>query len=100
MPCFFVILGLLLPRLTILILWFFTSWFDGVFEHWILPVLGFIFLPLSTLWYSAVQQWYLGEWTFVPILLMVLSVIIDLSSHGNSARKGWERRQRRDYGGE
>ena len=31
MPCFVVLLALLTPRLVVALLWFFTTWFTGLF---------------------------------------------------------------------
>lgn len=32
------------------------------------PILGFYFLPTTLLWYSAVQHWLGGQWSFWPIV--------------------------------
>lgn len=79
MPWLFLILALLVPRITILLVWLFTNWFDGVFSSLLWPILGFIFLPLSLLWYTVVYHWFGGQWSAVPIIGMVLAVLIDLS---------------------
>ena len=61
------------------LLWLFTNWFDRVFPNILWPILGFIFLPLTTLWYSVVQNWFGGQWDIVPIIGMVIAMIIDIS---------------------
>ena len=43
MPLLVIIVALLIPRVTILLLYFFTNWFQGVFSNLLLPILGFIF---------------------------------------------------------
>jgi hypothetical protein len=73
------LLALFIPRVTILLLWLFTNWFAGVFPTILWPVLGFIFLPLTTLWYSIVHHWFGGEWGLVPIIGAIVAVLIDLS---------------------
>ena len=60
MPCLLTLVALLFPRITILVLWIFTEWFSGVFSSMIWPLLGFIFMPLTTLWYSVVVNQYGG----------------------------------------
>ncbi len=77
----FIVLALLIPRVTIVLLWLLTTWFDGVFNTTFWPLLGFIFLPLTLLWYSVVQHWFGGQWTVVPIIGMVIAVLLDLSPH-------------------
>ncbi len=79
MPCLFTILALLTPRVVIILLWFFTYWFHGIFDFILWPVLGLIFLPTTLLWYTAVQHWFGGDWTFLPIAGIILALMIDVS---------------------
>ena len=82
MPCLLVVLALAAPRLVIAILWFFTNWFRGLFDTALWPILGFIFLPTSLLWFTAVQRWLDGQWTLWPIVGMVIALMIDVSPAG------------------
>ncbi|MGH8003966.1 MAG: hypothetical protein ACRECJ_04500 [Limisphaerales bacterium] len=77
--CFLALLAFFFPRIVVVVLWIFSHWFEGVFDTVLWPILGFIFLPTTLLWYTAVQHWYGGEWTFIPIAGIVLSLIIDVS---------------------
>lgn len=79
MPCLFALAALIAPRLVILMLWLFTGWFRGVFDTVLWPILGFIFLPTTLLWYTAVQQWFGGNWTLWPIVGLVIALAIDVS---------------------
>ena len=79
MPCVFALLALLAPRLAVALLWFFTDWFAGMFASLLWPILGFVFLPTTLLWYSAVQRWFGGEWTLWPIMGLVVALLIDVS---------------------
>ena len=79
MPLLGFLLALLVPRITILALWLGTNWFVGLFRTSLWPMLGFIFFPLSLLWYSAVQHWFGGQWSAIPIIGMAIAVLIDLS---------------------
>lgn len=79
MPCLLVALALMVPRAVILGLWFLSDWFTGLFDTLLWPILGFIFLPTTLLWYSAVQHWYGGQWSLWPIVGLVVAVLIDLS---------------------
>lgn len=74
------ILGLIFPRLTIALLWLFSGWFKGMFEHWIIPLIGFIFLPFTMLWYSVVMHWFGGTWGMWQILILILAVLFDLGA--------------------
>lgn len=80
MPCLLALLALATPRLVIALLWFFTTWFRGVFHNNLLwPIVGFIFLPTTLLWYTAVQNWFGGQWTMWPIVGLVIALLIDIS---------------------
>ena len=78
MPCLLTLIALITPRLVIAVLWLFTRWFAVVPAGiWIL--LGFIFLPTTLLWYTAVQHWFGGEWSLVPLIGIVIALAIDVS---------------------
>lgn len=87
MPCLLVLLALAVPRFTILLLWFATSWFRGMFDSLLWPVAGFLLAPVTLLWYSAVQQWYGGTWGPWQVAGLVAAVLLDLSpSRGRRGR--------------
>jgi hypothetical protein len=88
MPCLFALLALAMPRLVVVLLWFFTNWFRGVFNSALWLVLGFVFLPTTLLWYTAVQHWFGGQWTLWPVVGLVIALAIDVSPA--------KRRRRRD----
>ena len=86
MPCLFALIALVTPRLLIALLWFFSGWFQGMFNSLLWPILGFIFLPTTLLWYSAVQRGFGGEWTLWPIVGIVVALAIDVSPAGGRRR--------------
>jgi hypothetical protein len=89
MPCLFVVAALAAPRMVVFLLWLFTHWFRGMFSTALWPVLGFLFLPTTLLWYTAVQHWFHGQWTFWPLIGIVIALAIDVSpaSHRRSRRR-------------
>ena len=90
MPCLLALFALIAPRLAIALLWFFTTWFRGIFDTLLWPILGFIFLPTTLLWFTAVHHWFGAEWSVWPIAGLILALAIDVSpSKGRRAvRKG------------
>jgi hypothetical protein len=86
MPCLLALFALLTPRIVIVLLWFFTTWFSGMFDSIIWPILGFIFLPTTLLWYSAVMNWYGGDWGTMQIVIAVIAIALDLSPAGGRRR--------------
>ncbi len=87
MSCLAVLIALITPRLLIVLLWLFTHWFEGIFHTWLLPVLGFIFLPTTLLWYTVVTNWFNGHWGPLQIAFMVVAVVIDLSPASSGKRR-------------
>jgi hypothetical protein len=78
MPCLMTLMALAAPRLVVALLWFFTHRFRGVFDNLLWPIIGFVFLPTTLLWYSAVHNWFGGHWTFWPVVGLVIALMIDL----------------------
>jgi hypothetical protein len=79
MPLLLAILALLTPRIAIVVLWLSTKWFDGLFTSPLWPILGFVFLPTSLLWYTVVLHWFGGVWSLWAIVGLVIALIIDVS---------------------
>ena len=89
MPCLLALFALATPRLVIVGLYFLTTWFNGLFPSLLYPILGFIFLPTTLLWYTAVVHWFGGQWTLWPVIGLVIALAIDVSpaSHRRRARE-------------
>ena len=100
MPCLGVLIALMAPRFLIVLLWLFTSWFKGIFATALWPVLGFIFLPMTLLWYTAVQNWWDGQWGWFQIAGIVVALLIDLSPSRATRRKRPEPKEHPDLGRE
>jgi len=79
MPLLLALLALLAPRIAIVLLWAFTMWFDGLFTSSLWPILGFVFLPTSLLWYTVVLHWFGGVWSPWAIVGLVIALLIDVS---------------------
>lgn len=87
MPCLLFVFGAGFPRVLLVILWLFTNWFSAAYSTILIPIIGLIFAPLSTIWYAVVQHYYGGAWTMWPLIGMVLAVAIDLGVIGGGARQ-------------
>lgn len=86
MPVLLLIIGLLVPRITILLLWLFSDWLYVAFANWVIPLLGFIFLPYTLLWYLVVHNLFDGRWGLWQVLFLVIALLFDLSSYSMSSR--------------
>lgn len=74
------IIGLFFPRILIIVLFFLTNWFQGLYDGVLIPILGFIFAPFALLWYTFVVNSMGGEWNILSIVGMVLAVAFDLGA--------------------
>jgi hypothetical protein len=83
--CLLALVALISPRLAIVAVWIFTNLLSRAFDSWIVPLLGFIFLPWTTLTYVAFWDWGAGthvtgiEWVAVGV-----AVLLDLGSYSQS----------------
>ena len=87
MPCLLALLALAVPRFTIAVLWLLSEWFQGLFDSWLWPLLGFLLAPFTLLWYSAVQNWFGGTWGPWQIAGLVIAVLLDFSPAGGKRGK-------------
>jgi len=81
MPCLFVILILAFPRVVGLALLFFTDYLSRAYNSLLLPLVGLIFLPLTTLAYAWMVNSHLAV-EGVNLIILILAVIIDLGGLG------------------
>lgn len=87
MPCLLALLAVAFPRLAIVLLWLFTNFFTGVYQGIIIPVLGFIFLPLTLIVYTYIQNRHLPLGA-TQLVILFIAVVIDLGLIGGGGRYG------------
>jgi hypothetical protein len=81
MGCLLALLGAFAPRLLFLIIWIARpAYVDAVFDTFILPLLGLIFLPFTTLLWVLLDAPPLGIHGF-DWLWITLAVLMDLSHY-------------------
>jgi uncharacterized oligopeptide transporter (OPT) family protein len=87
MPCLFLILILAFPRVALALLFLFTHYLDR-FPSFLLLILGFLFLPFTTLVYA----WLINSSLPVAginLLWLLIAALVDLGTvgHGYSRRR-------------
>lgn len=96
MTCLAAILGFFFPRLTIVGLWLFTDYLEPAFPHWAWPVLGFLFMPLTTLAFAFSFHAFGGP-RDLGLVLVIVAVVIDLGivklGSDNAGRNAARRRR-------
>lgn len=84
MPCLFAILAIAFPRVAIVLLWLFTNFFTGVYHGIVIPVLGFIFLPLTLIAYTYMLNRHMAL-GLTQLIILFIAVVIDLGLVGGGA---------------
>ena len=90
MGCLLLFLMLAFPRVVMVLLFLFTNYLESAYHGVIVPLLGFIFLPLTTLAYA----WMLhGRYPLDGpyLLILILTVLVDLGMIGGGEyhRRRW-----------
>ena len=85
MGCLVLLFALISPRLALIATWLFSDVLSRAYDAWLVPVIGFLILPWTTLAYAwmydsgrNVVGW---EW-----IVVALAVLFDLGSLGGSSR--------------
>jgi hypothetical protein len=81
MPCLLLILFLAFPRIALLLLFVFSNYLQHAYHGLILPLLGFVFLPLTTLAYAWMANTGLPM-AGVNLLILIIAVVIDVGGIG------------------
>ena len=85
--CLFFIILLFGPRLGLLVWWLLdTLRFDQAFDGFLLPLLGFLFLPWTTLMYVVVFRGGVNGFDWVWLMLGFLADVASYASSGYGNR--------------
>ncbi len=84
MPCCLMIVAAMFPRLALVFMWL-TGYGAEAFKTALWPLLGFLFMPFTTCAYAIGMNEH-GSISGWALLLVIVAVLFDLSSHGGGAR--------------
>jgi hypothetical protein len=89
MPCLLLLVVLAFPRIVLLLMFFLSDYLTRAYHDLIIPLLGFIFLPLTTIVYA----WMVNSHMAIAgtnLLILIVAVVIDAGGLGGGA---WHRRR-------
>jgi hypothetical protein len=89
-PCLVLIVFLAFPRIALVLLFLFSNYLQRAYHGLLLPLLGFLFLPLTTLayaWMMNTRQPIAG----INLVILIVAVVVDL---GGLSRGEYHRRRR------
>ncbi len=82
MPCLLILGVLAIPRTIIVLLVIFSDYIGRAYDSFLWPLLGFIFLPTTTLAWAWMTNTR-GEAGGVHLIIVVLAVLLDLGLVGS-----------------
>jgi len=88
MPCLLLIFVLAFPRVVMVAMFLFSTYLERAYHGLLIPALGFVFLPLTTIVYA----WLLNShrpMVGLNALFLVIAVVIDVGGLGGGARRRW-----------
>ena len=86
MGCLVLLFALISPRLALIATWLFSNVLERAYDGWLVPVVGFLLLPWTTLAWA--WMWKTGRtvegWEWIVV---VLAVLIDLGALGGGSKR-------------
>ena len=79
--CLLTIVLLAFPRVALVLLFFFSNYLERAYHGLLVPLLGFIFLPLTTIVYAWLVNSHLPL-EGINLIFLILAVVIDVGGLG------------------
>lgn len=90
MPCLFVLLLLAFPRVVLAVIFLTSTYLQRAYHDLLILVLGFVFLPITTLVYAWLVNSHLPI-EGINLIYLILAVVIDIGGLGGG--EGYRRRR-------
>lgn len=87
MPLLILLLALVAPRIVLVLVWLFTDLISSAYQGLLLPILGLVFLPLTTLVYAWAVHAAGGVQGGFWLVAMIVAVIVDIGGTGWRLRR-------------
>lgn len=82
MPCLLVILLLAFPRVVLIFMYLTSNYLQRAYHELLIPLLGFIFLPLTTIVYAWLTNNHMPL-EGINLLYLIIAVIVDVGGLGS-----------------
>jgi hypothetical protein len=93
--CLLAAVGSFFPRIALLLMWIFTNYVDRAFTGILLPLVGLIFLPFTTIMFCLVYSPALGGVHGANWIWVALGLLLDIMSYSSG---GYGQRRRSTAG--
>jgi UDP-N-acetylmuramyl pentapeptide phosphotransferase/UDP-N-acetylglucosamine-1-phosphate transferase len=77
MPCLLLIIFLAFPRIALVLIFLFSNYLQQAYHGLLLPLVGFFFLPLTTLVYAWMTNSH-EPIAGINLLILIVAVVVDL----------------------
>jgi len=84
--CVLILLAFFTPRIVLFLLWLLTDYLARAYEGWVLPTLGFFFLPATTLAYAIAENEF-GGLNGLGLIVLLIGFAVDIGLLGGGARQ-------------
>ena len=90
MPCLLVLLVVAFPRIVLALMFFLSTYLQRAYHNLLILLVGFIFLPLTTIVYAWLVNSHLPL-EGVNLIYLIVAVIIDIGGWGGGEyhRRRW-----------
>jgi hypothetical protein len=90
MACLLLIVVVAFPRIALVLLFFFSHYLERAYHGLLIPLIGFLFLPLTTLAYAWMVNAGMPT-AGINLLILLVAVIIDIGGLGGGEyhRRRW-----------
>ena len=91
MGCLLGCAALISPRMVLVVVWLFTDYLDGVWNSMLWPIVGLVFMPLTTIAYAFAIHQGNGSVSGIGLVAIIVAAVFDVSSWGG----GWHSTRKR-----
>jgi hypothetical protein len=84
--CVLILLAFFTPRIVLFLMWIFTNYLSRAYDSFLLPFLGFLFLPATTLAYAIAQNEF-GGVNGLGLVVVLIGLAVDIGLLGGGARQ-------------
>lgn len=92
MPCLMALLAVFVPRVVLVLLFLFSTYLGRAYETVLWPVVGFVFMPFTTLAYAFAMNSNAGSVSGFYLVVVVIAVLMDLGSWSGGGAASKRRR--------
>ncbi|MEO8660409.1 MAG: hypothetical protein ABI693_18210 [Bryobacteraceae bacterium] len=86
MPCLMLIVVLAFPRLVLFLTFLLSNYLERAYHGLLLPILGFLFLPITTLTYAWLMNSH-RPLEGINLIFLIIAVLIDVGALGGGEHR-------------